>query len=431
MGLNIIQVYAPTGDHSDDEVDLFYEQLDNVRSQCRSGEVTIVMGDLNAKVGESCSGNVVGSFGLGDRNARGDKWVGWCESWEQIIMNTCFRYHKRHLYSWKSPGDRVRNQIDYITINKRFRNSISQVKTYPGADCGGGCDHVPVVAEMRVKLKKLKKNSKVRKYWSISRRDEALHNRYAVEVSNRYAILSANEEGVEKDWRMLQDALVGAWQDIIPTEKRRGRKAWITEEILDLMEEGRILRTKSEDLYKGLDNRITQMCIKRKEEWLRDKCQEMEQLERSNSRLMAKKIREVTGKRTTTRSTIIQDKDGDILAERGQVLKRWEEYVRELYGYTRVERPYLGEVTPGPYILKREVEKALGRMKWRKAEGNDGVVVEMVEAAGEFAIEKITELANKVYRTGIIPKRMEESEFIVLPKKKEQQSAVNIEQSAS
>ena len=86
-----------------------------------------------------------------------------------------------------------------------------------------------------------------------------------------------------------------------------------------------------------------------------------------------------------------------------------------MYGDTRGERPYLGEVTPVPYILKREVEKALGRMKWRKAEGSDGVVVEMVEAAGEFAIEKITELANKVYRTGIIPKRMEESEFIVLP----------------
>ena len=39
----------------------------------------------------------------------------------------------------------------------------------------------------------------------------------------------------------------------------------------------------------------------------------------------------------------------------------------------------------------------------------------MVEAAGELAIEKITELAYKVYRTGIILKRTEESEFIVLP----------------
>ena len=165
------------------------------------------------------------------------------------------------------------------------------MKTYPGADCGGGCDHVPVVAEMKVKLKKVKKNSKVRKDWSILRRDEAMQNRYAVEVSNRYAILSANEEeeGVEKDWRVLQDALVGASQDIIPTEKRRGRTVWITEEILDLMEERRILRTKPEDLYKELDKRLKRMCIERKEGWLREKFEEVEQLERSNSRLMEEK----------------------------------------------------------------------------------------------------------------------------------------------
>ena len=105
----------------------------------------LVVGDLNAKVGCGSSGEVVGNYGLGQRNERGDRWVEWCESWEQIIMNTFFRHHTRHLYTWKRPGDRVRNQIDYITVNRRFRNSISQVKTSPGADCGVGCDHTPLL----------------------------------------------------------------------------------------------------------------------------------------------------------------------------------------------------------------------------------------------------------------------------------------------
>ena len=34
-------------------------------------------------------------------------------------MNTWFQHHKRHLYTWESPGDGVRNQIDYITITKQ------------------------------------------------------------------------------------------------------------------------------------------------------------------------------------------------------------------------------------------------------------------------------------------------------------------------
>ena len=125
---------------------------------------------------------------------------------------------------------------------------------------------------------------------------------------------------------------------------------------------------------------------------------------------MAVKIRELTRKRRATRSTIIKDK-----TERDEVIKRWEEYVKELYGDTRGKKPEFGNVIPGPPILRCEVEKALRRMKWRNAEGNDGVVVEMVEAAGNFAIVKLTDLANKIYNTGSIPEKMKESEFIVIP----------------
>ena len=163
VGINIIQVYAPTTDYSDSDMEEFYEQVDSVRRQCKAEEVNIVMGDLNAKVGRGRSGTVVGDFGLGSRNERGDKWVEWCESWEQVITNTWFNHHARHLYTWKSPGDRARNQIDYVTINKRFRNSVTQVKTRPGADCGTGCDHVPEVAQMRVEVKKVKRNRRIKK----------------------------------------------------------------------------------------------------------------------------------------------------------------------------------------------------------------------------------------------------------------------------
>ena len=68
-------------------------------------------------------------------------------------------------------------------------------------------------------------------------------------------------------------------------------------------------------------------------------------------------------------------------------------------------------------ILIGEVQKVVKNMKWRKSEGSDGVVVEMVEAAGDFAIDKITKLTNAIYSTGIVPQNMKESEFIVIPKK--------------
>ena len=50
----------------------------------------------------------------------------------------------------------MRNQIEYITINKKVRNSITQMKGYPGADSGSG--HVAIVATLRLKLRKLQQN---------------------------------------------------------------------------------------------------------------------------------------------------------------------------------------------------------------------------------------------------------------------------------
>ena len=137
IDINIIQVYAPTTNHADDVVESFYQKVEEARSQAKPHEMKIIMGDLNAKVGRGREGDIVGNFGLGERNERGDGWVEWCGRWQQVILNTWFRQHPRHLWTWRSPGDRYRNQIDYVTINKRFINAVRGVKTFPGADCGG------------------------------------------------------------------------------------------------------------------------------------------------------------------------------------------------------------------------------------------------------------------------------------------------------
>ena len=142
----------------------------------------------------------------------------------------------------------------------------------------------------------------------------------------------------------------------------------------------------------------------------------MEQLERVDARLMAEKIREVTGKKRPIRSTMIKNANGTVLTDRNKVLKRWQDYVGELFsdndrGKKAIENPAIGTA-----ILRREMEEAVRKMRWRKAEGSVGIVVEMVEAAGEFAITKIVKLANRIYQTGIIPDKMK-VKLIVIPKK--------------
>ena len=72
----------------------------------------------------------------------------------------------------------------------------------------------------------------------------------------------------------------------------------------------------------------------------------------------------------------------------------------------------------GPANLRCKIEKVATQIKWRKFEGNGGIVVEKIEAAGGLATENILALVNKTYRTGEIPEMMKETEFIVIPKSK-------------
>ena len=146
----ILQVYAPTSSHDDVSVEEFYEQLQSAMDKIKKGDICVIMGDMNTKVGNSEDKKCrIGRFDLGDRNERGDRLAEFCCANNLAVMNTCFEHHKRNLYTWKSPGDHYMNQIDYIMMNRRWKSSMMDVKTYPGADCD--TDHVLLVAKMQTK----------------------------------------------------------------------------------------------------------------------------------------------------------------------------------------------------------------------------------------------------------------------------------------
>ena len=73
--------------------------------------------------------------------------------------------------------------------------------------------------------------------------------------------------------------------------------------------------------------------------------------------------------------------------------------------------------TEGPPILSSEIERALKKMKNGKAAGGDEITSEMLKALGDFGIDKLTLLFNKIYDTGFLPEEMLSSTFITLPKK--------------
>ena len=66
VNVTVIQVYAPTSTHSEEELDTFYEQLQTVKDGVRRRDICVVMGDFNAKAGDiEYRESGVGKFGLG------------------------------------------------------------------------------------------------------------------------------------------------------------------------------------------------------------------------------------------------------------------------------------------------------------------------------------------------------------------------------
>ena len=105
-----------------------YEKIEKLIKSEISNEHLIAMGDWNAVVGEEESGNVIGKYGLGRKNERGERLIEFFKKKQSVATKTCFRQPK--IYR-KSPGDRYRNQLDYILTRTRYRNSVNNSLSYP------------------------------------------------------------------------------------------------------------------------------------------------------------------------------------------------------------------------------------------------------------------------------------------------------------
>ena len=414
FNMAIIVVYAPTAESTEEDIDIFYEQLETAKSQCKSNEIVIAMGDMNAKVGRGRYGRTVGSYGIGDRNERGTRWIEWCEAKGMVIVNTWFKEHPRRIYTWKSPGDRARNQIDYITINERFKRGVKQAKTYPGADCRS--DHIPVVATLQCKLKKMTKAKSIQKvdFEQLQNRDVRL--RYTVKVQNRFDSLT--DQGEEVTWESMRDILVETAEETLPKKEKKSKQRWMTEEILAKMSKRQKIKDRDGSQYRELDREIHDHCTKAKEEWLNKQCAEIERSFNANDPRVFKKVNELSGKKLrSSKSGCIKARDGSVLVEKEEILNRWTEYIGELFDDVRKEPPHCAGSIEGPRILLSEVRSAISMMKRNKAAGPDGVVMEMVEALENYGVMKLTEVINKIYDDGKFPDDLCKSIFITLPKK--------------
>ena len=103
LNITVIQVYAPTSNAEEAEVERFYEDLQDLSGLTPKKDVLFIIGDWNAKVGSQEIPGVMGKFGLGVRNEAGQRLTEFCKENTLVKANTLFQQHKRRCYTWTSP----------------------------------------------------------------------------------------------------------------------------------------------------------------------------------------------------------------------------------------------------------------------------------------------------------------------------------------
>ena len=181
--ITIVQVCAPMSQADEEDIEKVYAKLQSMIDVINYRDILIILGDFNAKLGKGyTTTKLIGPYGLGERNERGNRLEKLVIENNQAVTNTLFQQPKRSLYIWTTPNDEHRNQIDFILIKQKVRVSVKNAKTLPAVDCG--TDHEMLSIMLKLKMVKMKRepNSVCYDMNNISRE-------FTDEIKNRFSLL--------------------------------------------------------------------------------------------------------------------------------------------------------------------------------------------------------------------------------------------------
>ncbi|KAK3535513.1 hypothetical protein QTP70_016936 [Hemibagrus guttatus] len=384
--LNVVSGYAPQVGCELEEKERFWSELDEVMESIPTGERVVIGADFNGHVGEGNTGDeeVMGKFGVKERNLEGQMVVDFAKRMDMGVVNTYFQKREEHRVNYKSGGRRT--QVDYILCRRGNLKEISDCKVVVGESVAR--QHRMVVCRMTLMVCKTKRSKieieKKTKWWKLKK-----------------------EECCEEFRQKLRQALGGQvllpdyWETTAEVIRETGRKVlgvssgrrkedketwWWNEEVQDSIQRKRLAKKKW-DMDRTEENR-----------------QEYKELQRRVKREVSKAKQKAYDELYTRLDTIEGEKDG---IEMGRMCSKWKEYFQELMneenerekreeGVNSVEQKV-------DKIRKDEVRKALKRMKSGKAVGPDDIPVKVWKCLGEAAVEFLASLFNKVLESERMP----------------------------
>ena len=92
FNITVIQVYAPSSNAEEAEVERIYEDLQDLLELTPKKDVLFIIGNWNAKVGSQETPGVTGKFGLGVQNEAGQRLIEFCQENTLVHTSNLYKY---------------------------------------------------------------------------------------------------------------------------------------------------------------------------------------------------------------------------------------------------------------------------------------------------------------------------------------------------
>jgi hypothetical protein len=421
--------------------DNFYELLSATLSNVPRGDIQILMGDLNAKVGSDNTNreSVMGKHGVGIANENGDRFVELCADHGLVIGGTVFNHKDIHKVTWHSNDGVTRNQIDHISISRKWRGSLLDVRVFRGAEVHS--DHKLLVGTIKIRLAAIKPRFETHK----RRIDPSkLHNtqcreKFKSELEQQLNITAPTDP--ELHWDLLAKSLKAASETAIPFVPER-RKCYISDTTWSIIQQRKQARqvcdtTRSQEqnlealeTYNALDRQVKRSARQDRRNWLNDIAdQAQEAAERQQTRELYRLTKRLTGS-SRPADKPVRSLDGNPLTNVELQLTRWTEHFQSVLNPpSDFPNPHTRELDPNVQIPKittdidttrpsvNEIRMAIESLGSGKAPGPDGLACELLKAELDMVSDHLHSIIGSFWESRSFPKGWKEAMLIKLPKK--------------
>lgn len=406
---SIIQVYSPTEQASETEIDTFYSILqDTIKS--RSHNNLVVMGDFNARTGARADGEqiILGPYCSGKRTRNGEKLLLLAYENNLKILNTLYRKRENNRWTWTSPDGRHKNEIDFILTNKS--KDFRDCRTLNNINFNS--NHRMVRAKLQTNALKQNRPFKIK-----HANTGTLDNTDSLKGKLEQFIEKTKDLDIQNKYNKFQELLYNKGK----LENKINKRDWVSNKTKELLRNRADLISNLEKT-KTIRNEIAKISKAIKTHMRKDRQRyRLEQLEKCIKRTggTKKAVKLLLEKRDWIPHLLNKNNKNE--KRRPEILSIATRFFQELYSsQITAETSFLTDGSELPDIMHEEIEKAVRTQKPDKAPGSDGISNEFLILNKNHLIpilKHIFKFFNQVLQTETIPYQWTTSSIVLLHKK--------------